>query len=428
MASYTASFLSILIVILLLLIPLVRIFFLIEERKERSISVINALQNEWGQAVSYNGLVLAVPAIKKTEQTITEKGKEKKVIREKTIECYFYPQHSTEDIKAQVNEKKRGIFAAPTYNSTIVSKASFDVPQIMKSNSSAAGMKWEQARIILVTGSDTRFKSASPLIVNGKSMKIESELSAGFGTPPLKIDPQKPEMLEVISEISVNGSEALIVEPLAETSVIHLKTNWSDPAFSGRNLPVTSRELKNGKGYTATWKTQNVIGNQAKIHSETVGSNPAAYALIRFITPIDHYQLNERTVKYGVLVLVLTFAVFFLIQLVGRIQMHPLHYLMVGLALALFYCLLLAFSEQTGFIPAYLIASATIIILISWYTWTILRNKKFSVMAVISMTLLYAFILVIVNLEVYALIVGSIGLLFVLAAIMSVTRKLSLNA
>jgi inner membrane protein len=127
-------------------------------------------------------------------------------------------------------------------------------------------------------------------------------------------------------------------------------------------------------------------------------------------------------------VLTLTFAVFFLIQIVGKVMIHPLHYFMIGLALLLFYSLLLSFSEQLGFIPAYIIASVTIVALIVWYARSVLRSMKFAVMSGLSLGLLYAFLLVIVNLEVYALIVGSIGLLFVLAAIMSVTRKINFDS
>jgi inner membrane protein len=432
MRSYTASVIFIAIIILVLLIPLVRISFLIQERKERSMSVVSDIQYEWGSSVQYSGLVLVVPAVKKVEETVLENAVPKKVVRETVVNCYFYPQSSSDKVASEVTEKKRGIFGTPVYTANIASRASFDIVAITRSNP-AAGLVWKNAKMAVVAGDGTRYRSIEPITVNGNRESVVSEWKdsgglALFGTGELGIDPAATATLEALANVTVSGSETLYLEPLSGSSEIALSTNWSDPAFSGRNLPVSSGARKNDKGYDASWKTRSTPGNKATAHVGAVSGNKESGAAIRFIQPVDHYQLNERTVKYGVLVFVLTFAVFFLIQLVGKIAMHPLHYLMVGLALTLFYCLLLAFSEQTGFIAAYLIASVTIIALVSWYTWTILRNTRFSLMAMISMTLLYAFILVIVNLEIYALIVGSLGLLFVLAAIMSVTRRLSLSA
>lgn len=140
---------------------------------------------------------------------------------------------------------------------------------------------------------------------------------------------------------------------------------------------------------------------------------------------VDQYQLNERTIKYGILVLTLTFAVFFLIQIMQKMSIHPLHYFMIGLALLLFYSLLLSLSEHFGFNRAYICSAVAIMLLIGWYAKSILNSLKFAVISGISIGILYTFLLVIVNLEIYAMLVGSIGLFFVLTAIMSITRKMN---
>jgi inner membrane protein len=204
-----------------------------------------------------------------------------------------------------------------------------------------------------------------------------------------------------------------------------LASNWNDPAFEGTWLPQGDAVHISDKGFTGTWNSMKIGSGKSELHLDGISRFAKNYSDIRFLKMVDHYQLNERTIKYGLLVLVLTFAVFFLIQIVGKVTVHPLHYFMIGLALLLFYSLLLSFSEHVGFIPAYIIAAGTIVLLIVWYAKSILKSLKFAFMSGTSLLLLYAFLLVIVNLEIYALIVGSIGLLFVLAAIMSVTRKIN---
>lgn len=202
-----------------------------------------------------------------------------------------------------------------------------------------------------------------------------------------------------------------------------MTSNWNNPSFSGTSLPnPDSFELKNG--FTSSWNMMN-IGQSTKTginHSKPYGNMDEA--AIDFLETVDQYQLNERTVKYAILVILLTFTVFYLIELIGKMLIHPIHYLMVGLSLILFYAILLSFSEQFGFARSYLVASMGILSLLSWYAYSVLRSLKFALTILIAISILYGFLYVIVNLETYALMVGSLGLFVVLAAIMSFTRRL----
>ena len=142
---------------------------------------------------------------------------------------------------------------------------------------------------------------------------------------------------------------------------------------------------------------------------------------------VDEYQKSERSAKYGFLVIGLTFLIFFLIQTLSKITIHPFQYIMIGLALVMFYTLLVSISEHSTFLKAYLIAGISVIALISWYAKSILKTLKFSIFIAVSLMALYTFIYVIIQLENYALLVGSIGLFAILACVMFVSRKIDWN-
>jgi len=144
---------------------------------------------------------------------------------------------------------------------------------------------------------------------------------------------------------------------------------------------------------------------------------------VNLVVPANQYQQSMRTSKYGFLVISLTFLVFVLFQSISKINIHPFQYLLIGLALTMFYTLLISISEHGGFLLAYLISSISVIALISWYSYSILKHIKFVLMIFLSLTTLYTFIYVIIQLENYALIVGSVGLFLILAAIMVASRK-----
>jgi inner membrane protein len=142
---------------------------------------------------------------------------------------------------------------------------------------------------------------------------------------------------------------------------------------------------------------------------------------------VDEYQQNERASKYGFLVIGLTFLIFFLIQSISKINIHIFQYSMIGIALIMFYTLLISITEHSSFSFAYLVAGASVIIMISLYSISILKDRKFPTFIGISLSVLYTFIYVIIQLEDYALLVGSIGLFLILAAVMYFSRKIEWN-
>ncbi len=431
MRSHTARFIIVGFISLVLLIPLAQLWGLIEERKNRQNDVVDQLKTEWGGPVSYYGIVMKVPVSEVTYWKETGKNKVQIQRSERTQRtAYIYPEWSSEELKTVVTEKYRGIFSTPTFTADITGKARFNLKDFLKHNPDRE-IDWSRVQVGFITGSETNFKRIDVIRFLGKSLPVTEQRRVGTddltvnSTAPFSLDPAINTVIEVQVNTAINGSQSVHYQSLANESTMKLASNWNDPAFEGTWLPQSDALHISEKGFNGTWNSMKIGSGKSELHMDGITWFSKNYSDIRFIKMVDHYQLNERTIKYGLLVLVLTFAVFFLIQIIGKVSVHPLHYFMIGLALMLFYSLLLAFSEQVGFIPAYIIASSAIVLLIVWYARAVLKSLKFAIMSGTSLLLLYAFLLVIVNLEIYALIVGSIGLLVVLAAIMSFTRKIN---
>jgi inner membrane protein len=417
MRSHTARIIIVGFITLVLLVPLSQISWLIRERKDRQDQVQEELKMEWGNELKYYGLVLKVPF----------KTGDKK---EKTKLLYLYPESCKDDISTSVNERYRGIFKANLYSASIHSSSIFDLSKIMN-QSKYKQADWSQAKVVMVTASGSRFRELSGFTVDGKFVQLGEQKESSYGritessSDIFTINPGLKPKIEVVSNAVIDGCNEIRYRPFATKSQMNLKSNWINPSFSGTSLPDNGSFLLTNNGFTAKWNNMVSLGKASSFSVGNIVLRNRPYSEIKFITMVDQYQLNERTIKYGILVLTLTFAVFFLIQIMQKMSIHPLHYFMIGLALLLFYSLLLSLSEHFGFNRAYICSATAIMLLIGWYAKSILNSLKFAIISGLSIGILYTFLLVIVNLEIYAMLVGSIGLFFVLAAIMSITRKMN---
>lgn len=392
---------------IILLIPLTNVSSLIHEREYRAETIKDNICLEWGSNFYYKGLVLRIPV----------KNSKSKKYR------FFFPENEKTTFNVDASTKKRGIYHFPVFQSRNHSSVTF-TPNLNDPNLDIA-----KAQIGLLALAETRISNMGKIEVNGKGLEIEQQTMAEnspeklfYATAPFAID-KSTTQINVNTNYTVNGSGKIIISGFAKKSEYKMTSNWDNPSFSGTSLPnPDSFVVKNG--FTSSWTMMNIAQN-AKVgmeHSNHYGKK--SEAAIDFLEAIDHYQLNERTVKYSILVILLTFTVFYLIELIGKMLIHPIHYLMIGLSLILFYLILLSFSEQFGFARSYLAAGIGIITLLSWYSYSVLRSMKFALTILSAISTLYGFLYVIVNLETYALIVGSFGLFVVLAAIMSFTRRL----
>ncbi len=222
--------------------------------------------------------------------------------------------------------------------------------------------------------------------------------------------------------VKINGSEQLHFVPLAGNSTFSLTSTWADPKFDGSNLPA-SRNV-GAQGFAAKWNFNKAnLPFGTTIKDFDFKKEPFAFG-VTMVQPADQYAKTMRSVKYAILFIGLTFALFFIIELLQKNPVHPVQYVLVGLALVIFFTLLLSISEFILFDFAYLIAAAATILLITMYAKSHFKSIKTALVFATVLSCLYSFIFVLIRLEDTALLVGSIGLFIVLAIVMYASRKI----
>ena len=224
-------------------------------------------------------------------------------------------------------------------------------------------------------------------------------------------------------DISYNDSQNISIVPIGKMTTLKMTSDWHSPGFDGGFLPQDSTITENS--FAANWKVSQINRTFRQEHFGTMPTfEDTAVCGVNFVIPVDQYQQNERASKYGFLVIGLTFLVFFLIQSVSKISIHLFQYSMIGLALVMFYTLLISITEHSSFTLAYIIAGISVVVMITLYSRAILRGARFPAFIAIALSALYTFIYVIIQLENYALLVGSIGLFLILCAVMYFSRKI----
>lgn len=184
--------------------------------------------------------------------------------------------------------------------------------------------------------------------------------------------------------------------------------------------------------YAASLFVQSVVNDRIAYQTEALKtqSGDASKVLIHGKLPgfdengVSVYRLVDRVLKYAILFISLTFVAFFLTEVIYKLKLHPIQYLLIGLGLAEFYLLLLAFMEHIGFLWAYIIAAAMTILLISFYSRFVLKTKKGGALIAVLLTVIYSYLLFVLNLETYALLSGALLLFIVLSAVMFITRNI----
>ncbi|NND32636.1 MAG: cell envelope integrity protein CreD, partial [Saprospiraceae bacterium] len=146
---------------------------------------------------------------------------------------------------------------------------------------------------------------------------------------------------------------------------------------------------------------------------------------VELLVPINDYQKAMRSAKYALLAISLTFLTFFLVEIFSKRKVHPFQYILIGLALCLFYTLLVSISEHLNFNAAYLISSLVIIGLIGLYARYILPHARQVLVLVLILSFTYSFVYVTLQVQDYALLIGSIGLTTILALTMYITRNVN---
>jgi len=426
--------------VLILLIPLFFVQDLIRERERTKDQAVSEINNDWGEKIMLYGPILKIPynvTVKSTE-TDVKTGKAVTVSSDETYYAYFFPDNLNVDGILDAQPKKRGIYQTSVYKTQMKLDGSFKKPDFKKLEIDSNAVDWSKAQILFQSTNVKGITSQLELKLGDKNLNFTTLFDSQSTDETVYVDNKALQKYTLASDVfafdngkenynfsmdfNANGSESFQIIPVGKTTKMHLKSAWKDSNFFGEYLPQNPDKLTKN-GFDAHWQVLEMNRPFSQQFKSVPNLEKYAFGVDLMIS-VDNYLQNERSAKYGFLVISLTFLLFFLFQTLSKINIHPFQYLLIGLALVIFYTLLLSISEHSNFTTAYIVSTLATITMITLFSKSIMKIWKFPLFVFISLTALYAFIFVIIQLESYALLVGSIGLFAILAGVMYASRKI----
>lgn len=419
--------------ILLFLIPLGMLSSLVRERAMRRTEAATEVASTWGSRQVLGGPVLVVPFLQHGKD---EKGKAVTWVSSAS----FLPETLKVEGRIHPERRSRGIFESVVYRADLRWTGAFERPGFETWHIAPEDVIWRDAYLTVGVPDMRGIRTALKLDWSGRELPLApGGAEEGLWTSGLKVtvpglaEGKAGERYAFAFDLGINGSEALQILPLGKQTSVALKSDWPDPKFTGAFLPE-SRTVS-GTGFSALWNVsyfgrsypQQWRQDEAARVASVESLHGSAFGVELFL-PVDIYQKTERSTKYGVLFLILTFLTFFLYEVFNPFSLHPLQYLLVGAALCLFYLLLLSISEHAPFALAYLVAATATVLLIGGYSAAILRGRLRALVMTGVLGCLYGYLYVLLQLEDYALLLGSVGLFATLALVMYVTRRIDWSA
>jgi inner membrane protein len=409
--------------ILALLIPTFIIMYLANERKERKQEVTKEISNKWSAAQTIAGPFLIVPY---TENE-TNNGNTVTV----TKNLYVLPEQLKIDGVLEPEIRYRSIYKVPVFTAKPVSLTGKFTKNIFNTvGVNPLLVKWNEAKLCIGI-SDLKGIKQQSIKWNNQLLNMEAGLPDNNITQQgisvaLPLDTSFINNENTFSvQLTLQGSERLYCAPMGSNTSTRFTSSWLNPAFDGKYLPDTERI--NNKGFEAGWIISQFNRDYPKIFTNSGNAaksvSQSTFGVI-LLSPFDAYAQTMRSLKYAILIIALTFFAYFFTEIFQRRPVHPLQYILIGMALVIFYTLLLSISEYVQFPLAYLIASSATVLLLSWYTSSIFKKLKVVVVFASLIAVLYLFIYVLIQMQDNALLFGSIGLFVLLAAAMYLSRKI----
>jgi inner membrane protein len=411
-----------------LLIPLAWVYAIVGERASRRQEAITEISGTWGGPQVLGGAVLAVPYVVSWTDTAGR-------VQRATHHAFFLPRQLHVESHVAGEPRRRGIFRVPVYRATLKLTGTFAQPS-GAAMPAAERVDWEHASLQIGIRYPRGIVRRAVLSWRGQPVPLAGGaidtglFSTGLHADLPALDPAARGDAAFELTLDVNGTRELLVLPNADETTVSVTSAWPHPSFSGAPLPESRRV--DGTGFAAQWRVQDfgraypATWTTQTMNREELAAHAAASKFgVTLIEPVDIYQQAERAVKYAFLFIVLTFLVFFLWEVLGAASLHPMQYSFVGFAMCVFYMLLVSISEHAGFDAAYATSSLVTMLLISGYATSVLSGVRKGVSVLGALAGLYGFLYLLLRLEDYALLAGSIGLFVILAAVMFVTRRMN---
>jgi inner membrane protein len=393
--------------------------YLVNERKERKQEVTREISNKWSSEQTIAGPFLIVPYTDASNGIKTE------------TKFILLPEQLEINAVIEPEIRYRSIYKVPVFTTRpFVLKGKFSNNNISSLGINPALIKWGEAKFCMgitdLKGLKQQSIKWNDQVVSMQAGLPDNHMLQQGISVSLPLDSSFTEKESSFSvSLVLQGSEKLFCLPTGSSTTVKFSSTWQSPAFDGRYLPDTENISK--KGFEANWTVSQFNRDFPKVftaNSNIAGSVKESGFGVILLSPFDAYAQTMRSLKYAILIIALTFFAYFFTEIFQRRPVHPLQYILIGMALVLFYTLLLSISEYVQFPLAYLIASIATILLLSWYTQSIFRRTKTVIGFALLLSVLYLFIYVLIQMVDNALLFGSIGLFVLLATAMYLSRKI----
>ncbi|ANU07818.1 cell envelope integrity protein CreD [Paraurantiacibacter namhicola] len=420
-----------------LIIPLMMVYWLVYDREEQSRSAQQSITSGWGGAQQVTGPVLVIPYEKTETELVTQDGKRSQRTTRTRQSLFVSPQRQSVKTNIDPSRKAYAIYESVVYDSTLSGTAVFALPDDL----SRYGVTREQ---LILAEAELRFGVSDPrglkddakVTVGGEAAELRpgngpaATGGSGFST---FVAWDGAEDLTVEWTYGLRGSRSLALVPRGGETEWQVTSPWPHPSFTGSFLP--DEQSISGEGFTATYSgiTNLALGRPlvsltdhgapvSEVDARSIVDIETKIATIGLVDPVDLYSQVDRATKYGFLFIGFTFAAFLLFDVVGGARVSAVEYLLTGAGLILFFVMLLAFAEVIGFGWAYLVAAGAIVGLLTAYSAAVLGGRKRAGFIGAMLAGLYALLYVLLSMETYSLLIGSLLLFAALAGIMYATR------
>lgn len=386
---------------MMMLIPLAMVQGQITDRQNAASASREDVAASWGRSQTLTGPVLEFSY----DVEAVDQKQEKSMKRETAV---VYPRSLDYDIDLPTQILHRSIYDIMVYGAEVVATGDFVIPPVY-------GEKELKGQTISVGISDLRGIDGRVEITLGEQSYSFHSGSGASLSEPVGLDKSLMDGKAVISfrlSYRVKGSSSLMVRPYGETTEVKMHSNCPDPSFTGDFLP-SEREVSE-EGFTARWSVSEI--NRGKPDDTSFGVN--------LLQGVTQYQKSMRSAKYGILVILLVFIAGLAVELVGKKRINLVQYLVIGFSLVLFYALVLSFSEFMSFSLAYALAALMTVAALFGYFRGILRDRSaWLLTALVALAYLLSYVLL--QMETYAFLAGTLVLFALLVGIMYLTRGLN---
>lgn len=415
----------IIVIALLLLIPTSMIEGLIYERENTQKLAVQEVSSKWGEEQTITGPILSIPYYKYIKQ-YSKKDSLDKIIQIKEY-IHFLPDELKVNSYLKPEKRYRGIYEIVVYNSNIEFSGKFNSIELNNVDIPFKDIMFDKAFVTIGINDLRGIEKQIELNWNQENISFNpgtvttDVIDSGINAE-VKIENNDKTSYEFNFKLDLKGSQLLHFIPVGKTSDFKMESIWNNPSFNGAFLP-DSRKVS-ALGFNAHWNIIHLNRNYPQVWIGSKHSVIDSAFGVDLLLPIDNYQKSTRTIKYAILFIALTFMVFFFVEILNKKFIHPIQYILVGFALIIFFSLLLALSEHIKFNSAFIISAISTLILITGYVKAILKSNNLTFLISGILAILYTFIFVIIQLQDYALLIGSIGLFIILGIVMYFSRKI----